>query len=234
MKGKSMDIQTLPDLAERRKQAGFKAAATRRARAAASTAVSVVMARPIEPAEIIPPDPRDARAKAIALFERQLDANNPDWHAAALALKGALLRSPAEPEAKPRAIGKRAPRALPAPALADYDVDAVKLRTASPILIVAYQDGKVVRVHCPSKEGKPLNVGRALRVANAFYRANLDVQKRYGVRRYTRALPVPAIVSVQCEDTGETWDADLCSRHTAADRNAVGSIRLLPAPKVTP
>lgn len=226
-----MHTDTVGDLAERRKQAGFKAAATRRARAAASTAVAVVPCKPIEPAEIIGPDPAEARARAIALFERQLDANNPDWHAAALALKGALLRSPAEPEPQPRAIGKRAPKALPAPKLADYDIDAVKLRTRSPILIVRFLDGHVARVHCPSKEGKPLNVGRALRVANAFYRANLKVQKRYRIRRYSRSLAVPPYVSVTCEETGETWDAFLCNVHTTADRAPLLS---LPAPKVTP
>jgi hypothetical protein len=227
-----MDIQTVSDLAERRKQAGFKAAATRRARAA-SMSVAVIPSRPIEP-EIIPPDPAAAKAKAMAFFKREAESDSPDWYAAALALRGALLRAPAEPEAKPRAIGKRAPRALPALKLADYDVDAVKLRTRSPVLIVAYIDGKVVRVHCPSKEGKPLNVGRALRVASAFYRANLDVQKRYRVKRYTRALRVPEIVSVVCEETGETWSPDLCNAHTAADRAAISPLRLLPAPKVMP
>jgi hypothetical protein len=79
-------------------------------------------------------------------------------------------------------------------------------------------DGEAVFTHVPSATGKPLNVGRALRVAIAMYRSRKGVQRRLGFRQYDRAIPVPEIFQVRCLETDELFNAELCNAHTAAER----------------
>jgi hypothetical protein len=79
-------------------------------------------------------------------------------------------------------------------------------------------DGEAVFTHVPSAPGKPLNVGRALRVAIVMYRSRKGVQRRAGFHEYSRAIPVPEIFQVRCLETDELFDADACNRHTAAER----------------
>ena len=79
-------------------------------------------------------------------------------------------------------------------------------------------DGEAVFTHVPSAAGKPLNIGRALRVAIVMYRSRKGVQRRAGIREYSRAIPVPEIFQVRCLETDELFDAEVCNRHTAAER----------------
>ena len=81
-------------------------------------------------------------------------------------------------------------------------------------------DGEAVFTHVPSAPGKPLNVGRALRVAIAMYRSRRTVQQRFGFREYDRAMPVPEIFQVRCLETDELFDVDACNGHTAAERTS--------------
>lgn len=79
-------------------------------------------------------------------------------------------------------------------------------------------DGEAVFTHVPSAPGKPLNIGRALRVAIVMYRSRKGVQRRGGFREYDRAIPVPEIFQVRCLETDELFDVGACNRHTAAER----------------
>jgi hypothetical protein len=77
-------------------------------------------------------------------------------------------------------------------------------------------DGEAVVTHCPSAPGKPLNVGRALRVAICMWRYR--VYRRMGYRQCETTIPVPEIFQVRCLETDELFDVDACNRHTAAER----------------
>jgi hypothetical protein len=79
-------------------------------------------------------------------------------------------------------------------------------------------DGEAVFTHVPSVPGRPLNVGRALRVAMAMYRSRAEVQKRLGFSHYNRAISVPPIFQVRCLETDELFDPDLCNEVTARER----------------
>ena len=78
-------------------------------------------------------------------------------------------------------------------------------------------DGEAVFTHVPSAPGKPLSIGRALRVAIAMYRSRGQVQKRLGFREYDRAIPVPEIFQVRCLETDELFDPGACNNHTATE-----------------
>src|SRR3954447_2814950 len=71
---------------------------------------------------------------------------------------------------------------------------------------------------CPPPPGKPLNVGRALRVAIAMYRSRRTVQQRLGFREDDRAMPLPDIFQVRCLETDELFTVEACNAHTAAKR----------------
>jgi hypothetical protein len=114
---------------------------------------------------------------------------------------------------------KREPKSARAPQpevppLADYNVDRIRLKCRSPRIAVRFMDGEAVFTHVPSAPGKPLNVGRALRVAIAMYRYR--VYKRLGFREYDRAVPVPDIFQVRVMETDELVNVDACNAHTAA------------------
>ena len=102
--------------------------------------------------------------------------------------------------------------------IADYNVDRVKLLCRSPRIAVRFMDGEAVFTHVPSAPGKPLNIGRALRVAIVMYRSRKGVQRRAGFREYDRAIPVPEIFQVRCLETDELFDVDACNKHTATER----------------
>jgi hypothetical protein len=134
-----------------------------------------------------------------------LSSTSPDWRAVAELFRAAVRAQP-----------KRAPQARPE--IADYNVDRIKLKCRSPRIAVRFMDGEAVFTHVPSAPGKPLNVGRALRVAIAMYRSRRTVQQRLGFRDYDRAMPVPEIFQVRCLETDEIFNVDACNRHSAAER----------------
>jgi antirestriction protein ArdC len=91
---------------------------------------------------------------------------------------------------------------------------------STPRFAVRFMDGEAVFTHVPSAPGKPLNVGRALRVAIAMYRSRRAVQKRVGFGDYDRAIPVPEIFQVRCLETDELFDVRACNKATAAERKS--------------
>jgi hypothetical protein len=72
--------------------------------------------------------------------------------------------------------------------------------------------------HVPSARAKPLNIGRALRVAIVMYRSRKSVQRRAGFHEYNHAMPVPEIFQVRCLETDELFDVGACNRHTRTER----------------
>jgi hypothetical protein len=144
--------------------------------------------------------------QAQLAYEAATNSPCPDWRAVAELFRAAVGAGP-----------KREPKAN-TPAIADYNVDRIKLKCRSPRIAVRFMDGEAVFTHVPSAPGKPLNVGRALRVAIVMYRSRRTVQQRLGFHDYDRAMPVPDIYQVRCLETDELFDMEACNRHTAAER----------------
>jgi hypothetical protein len=103
-------------------------------------------------------------------------------------------------------------------------VDRLKLKCRSPRIAVRFIDGEAVFTHVPSAPGKPLNVGRALRVATCMWRYR--VYRRLGFPDYDRAMPVPEIFQVRCLETDELFDVEACNRHTFAERTGSPALPL--------
>jgi hypothetical protein len=104
--------------------------------------------------------------------------------------------------------------------LADYNVDRARLMSRSPRIAVRFMDGEAVFTHVPSAPGKPLNIGRALRVAIVMYRSRKSAQRRAGFHEYDRAMPVPEIFQVRSLETDELFDVRACNKHTVKDRQS--------------
>jgi hypothetical protein len=150
--------------------------------------------------------------QAQLAYEAAISSPCPDWRAVAELLRAAL---PAARRREPKSTKVSQPEVPP---LADYNVDRIKLKCRSPRIAVRFMDGEAVFTHVPSAPGKPLNVGRALRVAIAMWRSRRTVQHRLGFREYDRAMPVPEIFQVRCLETDELFDVHACNVHTAGER----------------
>jgi hypothetical protein len=151
-------------------------------------------------------------AQAQNAYEAAINDPCPDWRAVAELFLAAIGAEQVKRAVKLKTAAEWQ--------LADYNVDRVKLKYRSPRLAVRFLDGEAVFTHVPSAPGKPLNVGRALRVAISMYRSRKEVQRRAGFREYDRAIPVPEIFQVRCQETDELFDLELCNRATAAERQS--------------
>lgn len=147
--------------------------------------------------------------QAQTAFDAAISSPSPDWRAVAELFHAALQGEP-----------KRRARTEAEASLPDYNVDRVKLHCRSPRIAVRFMDGEAVFTHVPSASGKPLNIGRAVRVAVIMYRSRKGVQQRAGFTEDDRAIPVPEIFQVRCLETDELFDPDACNRHTAAVRGS--------------
>lgn len=113
--------------------------------------------------------------QALAAFDAGAKGANPDWEALGKALRASLASvSPDHPALAParrRRTGKPAATAGKAK-IADYPVDHVnrdRLQWPSPIVEFIFADNTLIRAPAVSLKGKPVNVGRAARLACAFY-----------------------------------------------------------------
>ena len=150
---------------------------------------------------------RTLAAQAQHAYDAALNSPCPDWRAVTELFRAAMRTGPVRRAGKPTE-GE----------LADYNVDRVRLMCRSPRIAVRFMDGEAVFTHVPSAPGKPLNIGRALRVAIVMYRSRKSVQRRAGFHEYERAMPVPEIFQVRCLETDELFDVSACNRHTAEHR----------------
>ena len=146
--------------------------------------------------------------QAQLAYETALGSPCLDWRAVAELFRAAV-RARANRPSKARSEVQE---------IADYDVDRIKLKCRSPRIAVRFMDGEAVFTHVPSASGRPLNVGRALRVAIAMYRSRRTVQQRLGFREYDRAMPVPEFYQVRCLETDELFNLNACNSHTAVER----------------
>ena len=159
--------------------------------------------------------------QADRAYEAALSSPSAEWRGVAELFRAAVQGRKRAATSKPNL-----------PEIADYNVNRIKLKCRSPRIAVRFMDGEAVFTHVPSAPGKPLNVGRALRVAIAMYRSRRTVQQRYGFHEYDRAMPVPEIFQVRCLETDELFGPAACNAHTAAERassDAPRAAAMLPA-----
>lgn len=153
----------------------------------------------------------DRRTLAILAYDNaSADPAAANWRAVADILRLALpaVKAAKIPEADPTR-----------PSWADYDIpqNATRKLGKSPILVVTFEGGEVVRCPAVSLPGKPVNIGRGLRVASAFYQCR--IANRAGENSdWSRCVNVPAFASVICETDGTEYDPAECSARTAESR----------------
>lgn len=100
---------------------------------------------------------------------------------------------------------------------ADYLIPPKMKLGKSPVIVVALADGEVVRAPAVSIKGKPVNIGRGLRVAFAFYRARIAARAGE-MSECSDCVMVPELVSIICETMATEYDAADCNARTAATR----------------
>jgi len=203
MSGQALTV--VDDLAARRSAAANKAWETRRLRSGGAPIERTTSGGPA--------------ASALAAFEREAASTSPDWYAAALELKRALEAR------RPQVLTQKVTTAIPAPSWPDYPVDHLSsFKVRNPTIVVTFADGEVVRAPAVSAMNKPVNIGRGLRIAIAFYQARIS--RRAG-RMHTRGRgwhhpdlrpAVPEIVSCVCEETGEIFNPELCTLKSEESR----------------
>lgn len=153
--------------------------------------------------------------KALAILAYDNATANPggaNWRAVADMLRLAMPASKAKP-AETATDSRFAP-------WADYAIPKTATGQKlgkSPVIVVAFADGETVRAPAVSLPGKPLNIGRALRVAIAFYQCR--IAGRMGANSDSaHVVAVPGILSATCETTGAEFDPADCSARTADAR----------------
>jgi hypothetical protein len=156
----------------------------------------------------------DRRALAILAYDNaKAEPSAANWQGVADLLRLCI------PAAKAKASAAEiAPDG--AEAWADYVIPetATKRLGKSPVIVVTFACGAVVRAPAVSLPGKPINIGRGLRVAFAFYRARIAREYAGASVIGSDCVNVPAIVSAVCEATGAEYNASQCNEKTAAAR----------------
>lgn len=162
----------------------------------------------------------DRRALAILAYDNATaDPAGANWRGVAELLRLALPNT----KAKPAAIETDSRFAQ----WADYEIPhnaSGKRLGKSPVVIVTFADGETVRAPAVSLPGKPVNIGRAVRVAESFYqgrivaRYNSLIPDNFGTAllsvtdsEFVASIPVPAVVSAVCETTGAEYSPDDCN-----------------------
>ncbi|KGT73709.1 hypothetical protein MA20_42950 [Bradyrhizobium japonicum] len=141
------------------------------------------------------------------------DPGAANWRAVADLLRLAIPATKAAPKAS-----AEAPESRFAP-WADYAIPQSangRRLGKSPVLTVTFACGAVVRAPAVSLPGKPLNIGRGLRIAFAYYRARI-ARTAGAFSADSDIVTIPAIASIAC-DNGAEFDATDCSERTAEAR----------------
>jgi hypothetical protein len=160
------------------------------------------------------------KGDAIAAYEAACRRpKQADWRAVAELLRAALPRERAK--ARDRDDGFTD--------IVEYETG--KSTRVGPTIVVTFDDGTLIRATSWTADGKPINGGRALRVACSFYRTTVGASHLRGIPMGARGdldaintIAVPAIRSAHCERDGETvaaFDPAECSAFTAAIRGGV-------------
>ncbi len=158
----------------------------------------------------------DRKALAIMVYDNACaDPAGANWRSVADMLRLAIPATKAKAAtAEPVSEGGFAP-------WSEHDIPVfghAKKFGKSPILVFTFADGEIVRAPAVSLPGKPVNLGRALKVAFAYYRGRMA--HRCGAFSETASIvAVPEIVSAICETTGAVYDPADCSARTAELRS---------------
>ncbi len=157
----------------------------------------------------------DRRALAILAHDNATaEPDGANWRAVADMLRLAVPSSKAAPKIPAAGLD---PRFAP---WADYDIPqsvSAKRLGRSPVLVVTFEGGEVVRCPAVSMPGKPVNIGRGLRVAFAFYQCR--IANRAGeLSQWSSCVNVPAFLSVICETNETEYDAADCNARSAGWR----------------
>lgn len=155
----------------------------------------------------------DRKALAILAYDNACsDPAGANWRAVSDILRLAIPATKAKPAEIPADPSR--------PAWADYDIpeNATRKLGKSPIIVVAFADGETVRAPAVSLPGKPVNIGRGLRIAFAYYRARMAARHAGEMAAWSGCVNVPALVSVACESDGFEYDAAECNAQTATFR----------------
>jgi hypothetical protein len=156
----------------------------------------------------------DRRALAVLAYDNATaDPASADWRAVAELLRAALpaARKVAKESAVPSWWQDYAPNG----------------KCVFSSVEVTFADGRTIRASAATNPGKPLNLGRALRTAIAFYRAKMHrlvgapAMCGHGgdtLHAFDAHVAVPDIAMVVHLDTGAVFDPEVCSRLTADTR----------------
>lgn len=169
----------------------------------------------------------DRKALAILAYDNATadDPANANWRGIAELLRLAIPNSKAKAETAPADSRYAQWADYPIP----HNVSGKRLGK-SPVCVVTFADGEIVRVPAVSLPGKPLNAGRALRVAVSYYQSRKVSHYKdsipdeyqswigaYGSRlsvtdsEFLATIPIPAVSSFVCETTGAEYDPATCS-----------------------
>lgn len=170
--------------------------------------------------------PAAAKKTALAAFDAALiNPHATDWQALSFMLHGALTAK----RAAKADDAAEAPGFLPwyAPDRETYKAAS----TTRPLIDFVFSDGVTVAATAYQKDGKPINIAKACRIAFDLHRAKVRNRLHVafpeaGIARLHSAdsmgcnspLTVPAIVSATYRETGETWNPDTLNRETEGDR----------------
>lgn len=144
------------------------------------------------------------KAEALAAYEAAAINPAADWRAVAEMLRAAIPTVKAKPPASDD--------------WADYPVEcsARKIVWPSPVVQVQYADGVTVRASFATLPGKPLNMGRAMRVAAAFYQGHITSQ--------AMRAAVPAIAELSRANAFRDRRKARLDAHSETERGTSGSL----------
>ena len=150
-------------------------------------------------------------AQAQRAYDAAVKSPCPDWRAVVELFRAAMQAERVKRTAKPATANDELP---------DYNVDRVKLVCRSPRIAVRFMDGEAVFTHVPSAPGKPLNIGRALRVAIIMYRSRARVCR--GGRAFANTIGrSPRLKSSKCA----AWKRTNCSTWTLVTGTRLGNAK---------
>ncbi len=164
--------------------------------------------QPINLASVKAAKASDRKSLAILAYDNACaDPEGANWRAVADMLRLAM------PVTKAKAPATTDSRYA---AWADYPIPqnaSGKRLGKSPVIVVTFAGGEMVRAPAVSMPGKALNIGRGIRVALSFYLARMAGRARRSVTdtAYIAGLDIPAVTSCICETTGAEFDPAQCA-----------------------
>jgi hypothetical protein len=178
---------------------------------------------------IVDPNSEQAVASFAAKLRRDLSETGLAALASLIGAKQSAI-APVAAATVPQAQRHRKPRLVVQPTIVDYPMPNTIDRHSArgPSIWATFADGEIVRMTFATTRGKPVNVGRGLRVAISAYRTRRWVLMRAGYREWNRTASLPPVPEFKkifivrdfaaAEIDYTTVSADAANVHTAALR----------------